>query len=229
MLAIFDNDGTICDTQRVEGRCYAQAIERVTGRLLASSDWATFAEPTSSAIARQLLADDADARDKEELIKHEFCRLLEEERPTFPGDFAPISGAAEFMQRLEHEGVCSIAIATGCFDTSARYKLKCCGVSLDRYPHATSSDTPTRREIIPLAAARAGFDLTSAVYFGDASWDVAVSTALGIPMIGIGRRIDQLRELGVRFVFRDYTNPDAILKALAVLKAEMSHDCYERE
>jgi hypothetical protein len=30
LLAIFDNDGTICDTQEVEGACYAKAIESVT-------------------------------------------------------------------------------------------------------------------------------------------------------------------------------------------------------
>lgn len=223
MLTIFDNDGTICDTQQVEGRCYALAIERVTGRSLASIDWSTFAEPTSSAIVRELLAGDVDVSSKEELIKHEFCRLLDEERPKFPGDFSPIPGAVEFMQRLECERVCAVAIATGCFDASARYKLECCGVSLHRYPHATASDTPTRREIIPLAAARAGFDLSSVVYFGDAHWDVTVSHLLRIPMIGIGRRIEQLRRLGVRFVFRDYTDPDAILAALAVLKSEMAH------
>ena len=36
MLAIFDNDGTICDTQEVEGTCYAQAIARVTGLSLST-------------------------------------------------------------------------------------------------------------------------------------------------------------------------------------------------
>jgi phosphoglycolate phosphatase-like HAD superfamily hydrolase len=208
----------------VEWRCYALAIERVTGRSLADIDWTTFAEPTSSAIVRALLADDADAASKEELIKHEFCNLLEEERPNFPGDFSPIPGAVEFMTRLERDGICSVAIATGCFDASARYKLACCGVALERYRHATASDTPTRREIIPLAAARAGFGLSSVVYFGDASWDVAVSRALGIPMIGIGRRIEQLRALHVRFTFRDYSDPDAILAALQILRSEISQE-----
>ena len=56
MLAIFDNDGTICDTQDVEGVCYARAIETVTGRSLATLDWSTYDEPTSTAIVRDLLA-----------------------------------------------------------------------------------------------------------------------------------------------------------------------------
>lgn len=217
LLAVFDNDGTICDTQEVEGVCYAKAIERVTGKSLATLDWTTYAEPTSSAIVLDLLAGDRDAVAKTAAIKDEFVRLLKEERPKFPGDFSPIAGAVEFIARLQQEQICPVAIATGCFDTSARFKLRCCGMALDDYPHATSSDVPRRRDIIPLAAARAGFPLSSVVYFGDAPWDVRVSAILGIPMIGIGRRIAQLQELGIQHVFRDYTDTAAILHALCGL------------
>jgi phosphoglycolate phosphatase-like HAD superfamily hydrolase len=65
-LVIFDNDGTICDTQEVEGRCYALAIERVTGLTSSTVDWISYDKPTSSAIVRLLLAGDADASEKEQ-------------------------------------------------------------------------------------------------------------------------------------------------------------------
>jgi hypothetical protein len=81
------------------------------------------------------------------------------------------------------------------------------------------SDTPRRRDIIPLAASRAGFDLASVVYFGDAPWDARVSDILSVPMIGIGRRYEQLRELGVRHVFRDYSNADRIIEVIMALAA----------
>ena len=220
MLAIFDNDGTICDTQEVEGACYARAIERVTGRALSTLDWTAYDEPTSTAIIQDLLAADPAAKEKEEEIKREFLRLLKEERPKFPGDFSPITGAVEFIRRLGSEGVFPVAIATGCFDTGARFKLECCGVALDEFPHATSSDTPRRRDIISLAASRAGFDLASVVYFGDAPWDVRVCRLLGIPMIGIGRRHEQLLALGVEHVFRDYTEADRIIEAMMSLKTD---------
>ncbi|MGB8356471.1 MAG: HAD family hydrolase [Chthoniobacteraceae bacterium] len=220
MLAVFDNDGTICDTQEVEGACYARAIERVTGRSLSTLDWTAYDEPTSTAIVRDLLAADPAVQEKEEEIKREFLRLLKEERPKFPGDFLPIAGAVEFIERLTKEGICGVAIATGCFDTGARFKLECCGITLDAFPHATSSDTPRRRDIISLAASRAGFDLTSVVYFGDAPWDVRVSRLLGIPMIGIGRRHEQLRALGVAHVFRDYVEADRIIEAMKSLKTD---------
>ena len=136
LLAIFDNDGTICDTQEVEGACYAKAIERVTGRSLATLDWTTYEEPTSSAIVRELLAGDPAALAKEEEIEREFVRLLEQERPTLPGDFTPLPSAVQFITRLKEESICTIAIATGCFHASARFKLRCCGIALDDFPHA---------------------------------------------------------------------------------------------
>lgn len=89
---------------------------------------------------------------------------------------------------------------------------------MEDFPHASSSDTPRRRDILPLAAKRAGFEISSVVYFGDAPWDVRVSRALGVPMIGIGRRIEELSALGVRHVFRDYTDADAIIEVIQNLK-----------
>lgn len=213
MLVIFDNDGTICDTQEVEGRCYALAIQRVTGLSLSTVDWSTYDEPTSSAIVRHLLAGDAAAIEKEEKIKDEFCRLLRQERPLFPGDFLPVTGAIEFIERLRVAGF-GIAIATGGFDSEAKFKLECCGIDINAFPHATSSDTPRRGSIIELAASRAGCDISSTVYFGDAPWDVLACGKLGIPMIGIGRRHEQLRSLGVENAFRDYSEPEKIVDAL---------------
>ncbi|HWB07276.1 MAG TPA: HAD family hydrolase [Verrucomicrobiales bacterium] len=221
MIAIFDNDGTICDSQEAEEYCFVTAVERVTGRSLPTHDWTSYEEPTSTAIIRALLEGDPEAQEKEMQIEREYLRLLEEARPDFPGDFTPLPGAVEFIERLKEEGICSIGFATGCFAATAGFKLQCCGVTLRDYPHATSSDTPRRREIIPLAAERAGYPTSAVVYFGDAPWDVRVSGILGIPMIGMGRRIEQLKALGVAHVFRDYSDADAIVSVLQTLKESM--------
>ena len=219
MLAIFDIDGTICDTQAVEGRCYALAIEHVTGLRLSTHDWSVYDEPTSAGIVRQMLAGDISLKEKEERIKHEFCRLLRNERPSHPGDFSPISGAVEFIDRLQEQSF-HVAIATGGFDIEAQFKLECCGIDVGAFPHATSSDASCRSDIIALAALRAGFELTSVVYFGDAPWDVKACAKIGIPMIGIGRRHEKLRSLGVQNTFRDYSEPDRIMSALLAVGIE---------
>jgi beta-phosphoglucomutase-like phosphatase (HAD superfamily) len=150
-----------------------------------------------------------------------FASSLELEQPKYPGDFSPLPGAIEFLLRLRSELRCDVAIATGCFELSARFKLRCCGINLDTVPHATSSDTPSRGEIIALAASRAGYALSNALYFADGPWDVQASKRLGIPMIGIGRRYQELTALGLEHVFRDYTEPERILAAVREIGAKL--------
>lgn len=213
MLAVFDIDGTICDTQEVEGRCYAQAFQEICGVSLETLDWTKYDEPTSSGIVRSVLWNAPAIEAKEQRFRDRFVQLLIEEQPKFPEDFAPIPGATEFLKLLLNDSSVVVAFATGGFDTEAEFKLRCCGINLQDYPHATSSDTPRRRDIIALAAERAGFDLSSTIYFGDAPWDVKACKRLGIPMIGIGRRIEILKEFGISDVFEDFRNPELVLKA----------------
>ncbi len=213
MLAIFDVDGTIIDSQGVEGECYAAAIAAVSGHEIPTDDWARFAEPTSSGIVRELLAGHPRSAAMEDEIRQDFVRRLHEAQPRFPAEFSGIRGIASFFEALRRAGI-SIAIATGGFRDEAAFKLQCGGWRLDDFPHATSSDTPRRRDIIALAASRAGVDLAAAVYIADGPWDVTASEALGVPMIGVGRRIERLRALGVRYVFRDYTDSAAMIVAI---------------
>ncbi|MDF1811678.1 MAG: HAD family hydrolase [Verrucomicrobiales bacterium] len=209
MLAIFDIDGTICDTQEVEGRCFALAFEEVCGISLKTLDWTQYSEATSSGIARELLINQSDSVNKERCFQDRFVELLRKAQPGSPGDFCPLPGATEFIARLQGHPAITVAFATGGFDTEAAFKLDCCGIQLSNFPHATSSDTPRRRDIIPLAAERSGIHISRAVYFGDGNWDVEACRTLQIPMIGIGRRIDHL---AVRDGYRDFSDPDSILE-----------------
>lgn len=220
MITIFDIDGTICDSREIEGVCFVNAIEQVTGIRLSTLEWTEYPEPTSSGIVRGLLREDPASSQKELEIKREYCRLLGEARLTHPEEFMPIPGVHSFIHRLQEEKISTVAIATGCFDDEARFKLDCCGINLDDYPHATSSDTPRRIDILPLAAARAGGATADIVYFGDAPWDFAVSRALPVHMIGIGRRIRQLAELGLEHTFPNYRDHASLLDALAELSGD---------
>lgn len=226
MLAIFDIDGTICDTQEVEGWCFARAFDEICGISLETLDWTQYDEPTSSGVVRDILADDPDLEIKERNLRDRFVQLLADAQPNFPGDFSPITGAGEFIHLLSNDTSITVAFATGGFDTEAGFKLKCCGINLSDYPHATSSDTPRRRDIIPLAVKRAGFDISEAVYFGDAPWDVKVCESLQIPMIGIGRRISQLQGLGLQDTFRDFTEPDSVLEVFHGIKNKQNKTAH---
>ena len=210
MLAIFDIDGTICDTQKAEDLCYSRAILEVTGISLETLDWTQYQEPTSSGIVRDLLADDPNRKEKENRIKYRFVELLREAVPTHPQDFTPIEGAVEFINDLREGSEYSVAIATGGFDEEARFKLQCCGLDINDFPHATSSDDSRRSSIIPLAVKRAGFPISSCVYFGDALWDIKVSRLLGVPLVGIGRKKTVFDENEMVDHFRDFREKEAI-------------------
>ena len=224
MLAIFDIDGTVCDTQDVEGECYARAFEEVFGFSLKTVDWTQFEEPTSSGIVRSLCGEMPEFEKREKRFRDVFVNYLQEARPQFPGDFSQLVGAVEFIERLSADSSVSVAFATGGYDSEAAFKLRCCGIDIHEYPHATSSDTPRRRDIISIAAFRAGSSLSSAVYFGDAPWDVQACDALKIPMIGIGRRIDQLRSLGLSSVFHDFSEPELLYAAMENLAGASAHN-----
>lgn len=220
MLAIFDIDGTVCDTQEVEERCYASAFEEVCGVPLSTLDWSQYPEATSSGIFRSVFSNDPRRLELEPQFESRFVELLKEEQPEFPGDFSPISGAVEFIEGLSETSGISVAFATGGYYSEALFKLKCCGIELGKYPHATSSDTPGRSDIILLAAQRAGYELSQSVYFGDAPWDVSACNRINLSMIGIGRRYSQLSQLGLPFVFRDYLDSEAIMDVVREISSK---------
>lgn len=216
MIAIFDIDGTVIDTQSAEGECYEKALLEVTGVALETLDWSTYEDATSSGIFREVIGLRPDRDALEQQFEARFVELLKEAHPIFPADFEPIEGAVAFLEILTAEGI-DIAFATGGYCTEAKFKLACCGIDIDDYPHATSSDTPFRAEIIRVAAKRAGIPLSSSVYFADGTWDVKATQSLGVPMIGIGRKIEALKELQVPTRFRDYSSKDSILESVKKL------------
>jgi len=212
-IAIFDIDGTVIDTQLVEGECYAQAMLEVTGLSLETLDWTTFQQATSSGIFREVCGHLSDAVALEIEFESRFLELLQDAHPHHPADFQPIPGAIEFLDRLMAEPGIEVAFATGGYHSEANFKLSCCGIDIAGFPHATSSDSPNREEIIRLAATRAGCSLSSAVYFADGIWDVIATRELGMPMIGIGRKVELLQSHNVKPSFRDFCNSDLVLEA----------------
>jgi len=213
-LALFDIDGTLCDSQAAEDACFVQAVHKVMGIVIDDTDWSRFQTTTTRGILTELSAENTSAPTRIAETEAHFVALLREAQPTHPGDFQEIPGAQAFLAQLEADPAWQVGIATGGVAEEARFKLACCGLDLDAYPHATSSDALSREAIMQLATARAGCPLSRTIYFGDNSWDVRATERLGIPLIGIGHKTAKLQALGVRHTFRDYRDPDSILAAM---------------
>ncbi len=215
MLIIFDIDGTLCDTHAVDASCYAETIEHVVGRSLATVDWSSYPEATNAAIARDFLREcgEQEIEIRERQIREEFVRRLEDRGRRDPGLFRPIDGALEIINDLRRKNY-SIAIATGCWQESAHAKLRLAGFDVNGVPFASSSDTRRRADIIALAAARAGRVVSDAVYVGDGVWDVKAARELGMRFIGIGKKHELLREHGARSVLASFGDGKAFYDAL---------------
>ncbi|HTF99198.1 MAG TPA: HAD family hydrolase [Nitrospirota bacterium] len=219
MLIIFDVDGTLCDTHDVDTRCYRGAFESVTGRSLASVDWSRYPEATSSAIVHGLLTDMGfgNPDEEEQRILAEILTRLRDAARASSAWFQPVLGAVELFDELRGRDDHAVAIATGDWGESARFKLEMCGFRLDDVPFASSSDTRRRADIISLAAGRAGFRTEDAVYVGDGPWDARATRELGMRFIGVGHRHEVLRKEGARAVFRSFTDQAEFFKALELM------------
>ncbi len=208
MLIIFDVDGTLCDTQEVEGRCYVEAVESVTGHSVASIEWSRYPEATSAAITQHLLSGFGvpNGAVVEELVLAEFVARLDSESRRRPDSFRPTPGALELFEDLKQREGYGVAIATGCWRASSMLKLKRSGFMIEGVPLACSTDTARRADIISLAASRAGIEVNDAVYVGDGVWDLKAAREIGMRFVGVGEHHEILREHGASRVLASFAD-----------------------
>lgn len=225
MLVIFDIDGTLCRTSQLDDDCWRLAAREVLGIESMSTDWNDYPHSTDESIASHLLkqARGVEARRKDiDELRDRFVAILEEAHESAPDRMKQTPGASEFINRLVSEGH-GVAIATGGWTASARFKLDCCGIEHRSIPSAFACDAHPRAEIIEIARSRtleSGIgitDDTDVVYIGDGLWDLTAARNLGIGFVGIasGDRELLLREAGANHVFPDFLGQDDLLVALS--------------
>jgi phosphoglycolate phosphatase-like HAD superfamily hydrolase len=116
-----------------------------------------------------------------------------------PGTFCEVPGASILLERLRNLEEVRVAIATGCWRREAIFKLQASGLDVNGIPMATSDDDRNRQRIMKIATERAlefygcpTFERV--VYLGDGPWDLQASRTLGYRFIGIGPRVQDLKD-----------------------------------
>ena len=216
-LAVFDIDGTLTQTNEVDDECFLRAVREVLG-LDVSPDWADAPHVTDTALVSWICeryAGRAIRDDEAAAIQVRFIDLMRSALQAQPDRFAPIPGAADVFTRLGHQRWHSV-MATGAWEASARLKLGAIGLGLDSVALASSSDAPTRIEILELAVRRAPATHARIVSIGDGVWDVEAARRLAWPFVGIGTgaRADRLRAAGATVVLSDLADTETLLRAL---------------
>jgi phosphoglycolate phosphatase-like HAD superfamily hydrolase len=230
-LAIFDIDGTLAATNRVDGECFVRAVEMTFGVTSVDEEWRLgerglgkwyeYPHITDAGIAREVFQR-AFARwpEAEEIqrLADRYIGLLQASYASEPRRFREIAGAGDLLRRLSGLPDWRVAVATGGWRALATYKLQCARIPVEGLPFSTSDEGISREEIVTDCVARArahyGIDrFARIVSIGDGAWDVKTARALGLPFIGVGEEA-RLTGWGALHVVQDYRDPVAFIRLL---------------
>ena len=220
-LVMFDIDGTLTETMKIDEECFVRSFKDVFGFADIDTDWSHYPHTTDSGIFHDVcmsrIGRSPTAQEVSRFRQH-FIQLLAAASSQSP--FAPVAGADRLLSRLAQSGSHRVSLATGGWRDSARLKMASAGMCFDDHPAASADDALDRESIIRLsrqrAAERYGESFACTVYVGDEVWDARACRALGIPFIGIGTgvRAARLASEGALRVFQDYSDADLFLESL---------------
>lgn len=219
-LVIFDIDGTLTQTTKVDEECYVRALADVCGFHDVDTDWSNYKHATDSGIFYEIYTarvGRVPSPAEISAFRRHFVGLLE--RASLEASFQHVAGAALLLSHLANRTEFRVALATGAWRDSACLKMASAGLRYADYPAASSDDAMDRESIIRLSMQRAGkrygrFD--GVVYVGDGLWDARASRRLGIPFIGIANagRTAQLTAEGAVCVMPDLSNAELFFASL---------------
>jgi beta-phosphoglucomutase-like phosphatase (HAD superfamily) len=226
-LVIFDIDGTLTESVAVDELCFVQAFRDVLGIRSINTNWLVYHFQTDSGltleICRKHLGRDPDAAE----IRHLQARFAQMLRAAVEGTgqaIWAIPGAAAFLDSLRVQGRWFVAIATGGWSVSARFKLASAGLDVGGFPWASADDALDRVDILQTAIGRAGQmygrnAFEKVVYVGDGVWDVRAAKALGIGFLGRAaeNNAGRLLEEGALCVLSDFSDPMGVKECLEMV------------
>ena len=223
-LIMFDLDGTLVDSSAIDSECYLQALVEVFGFDLEkiNRDWASYPHVTDAGILTTLCEIEMGRYPTPAEVRQYQARFLDllgvavSERP-----LQSIAGAREILHHLTNDPDYAIALATGAWGTTARFKLELTGLDELISTTACADDAYARVEIMQCAYNRSLLtyqqpQFESITYIGDGVWDGMASKHLDYHFIGIGTgdRASALLATGAKCVFPHYQDLAEIMSAI---------------
>ena len=214
-LVVFDVDGTLTETFRIDEICFLRSMASALGLHEVNPDWASYSDCTDVGVVREaFLSRFGRYPTGRELAGYveAFVRLLEEAHRSDPTAFSAVKGASQLLEALAATGEWSVSIATGCWERSARLKLRLAHLSVDGLPFASCDDSPSREVVVRTSIQRAEANVQDSferiVLVGDGVWDVRTARGLRHSFVGrgIGRRARTLVHAGATRVLADFSD-----------------------
>jgi phosphoglycolate phosphatase-like HAD superfamily hydrolase len=224
-LAVFDIDGTLVQTTRVDDSCFVRAFRDVFGIEDIDTDWSHYESCTDAVIVPEILRRGLGREPKRaEVVQHRerFAELLAESLERDAAAYAATPGAQELLDTLSGDPEWGVALATGGWRVTSHFKLRAGGLNVDGIPVANADDARTREEIAVCAYQQACDqadvdDFCGTVLIGDGVWDLTAARNLGAGFVGIarGEGAGRLRSLGAATVQADFEPVSGFVELLA--------------
>lgn len=221
-LIIFDIDGTLVYSNRVDSQCFADTYQAVYGLPFPSIDWQRYPAVSDTTIFDTVIQEHFQRRPNSTEMADfctQFVAKIEEKRRTQPEEFQEVPGARATIDALRHRPDCVLGIATGGWERPARVKLEHVGISLDTIFFSGADGHWTRESIIESVtqpALQQHKEIEKIIYIGDAIWDVTTTRNLNMDFIGVRRDHDHevLLQQGATQVLPNYLDFDTFWQAL---------------
>lgn len=216
-LVIFDVDGTLTDTNKVDANCFVRAFAEEFSILHINQNWQDYTHSTDTAITRQIFQNKLGRLPSTEemfRLKKRFINLLQQAAQD-SHLFNAIPGATTIINKLQQLDYC-IAIATGGWHDSVIFKLQKAGINVTDIPIASADDSSSRENIIKtvILKSKKWYEVDKfqkTVFVGDGAWDVKAATNLKLPFIGVGQDLANKGTQHIIDNFIDYKNFQKIL------------------
>lgn len=217
-LVVFDVDGTLARSSRLDTRCYSRAVAEYVRHPI-DTDWSQYVHQTDSGILMEVLQGCGWGCSPwtTDRIKGRFLDLLREAHTADRSCCKEVAGAREILQALARKRDVQVAIATGAWADSARLKLHFAGIEVQGLPLASADDAPERSTILEKAIQRGavafGCAPRTVTYVGDAPWDVAAARAARVQFVGVASGTKQraaLATAGAGTIISDFLDKNAL-------------------
>ena len=221
-FVIFDIDGTLANTKKVEDKCFMRAFEQAFNIDIWNQQWGALKNVTDWGITEEIVERELNRKPRPEEYDRmisTFVANLKRERNSDISQFSEVKGAKAFFNKLRKKENYHLGIATGSWERSAKIKLDTIGIDINGICFSNSDYHKSRgaitQDVINQLKKKAGQIPDKIVYLGDGEWDLKTCKKIGIEFIGIDIENDgKLRSLGAKMVFKDYTNSDEIMSQL---------------
>ena len=221
-LIIFDIDGTLLYSNKIDSQCFADTYEKVYQSKFPTIDWTKYPHVTDDTIFKTVIQNhfqrEASAGEMHD-FQNEYVSSLQATRIKQPHEFKEVPNSRKTIEHLLENDVYEVGIATGGWRRPAMVKLNHIGIPTSNLYMSFADGNPTREDII-----KGVFQQTDAkemsfekvVYIGDAAWDVRTTRNMNLPFIGVRREgdFDVLKKLGAQTIISDYKDFDLFLSAI---------------